>query len=165
MPKSTFIESLKRNLAALLNDQHGKKTVAPDTTDLGDGDEKQVVTADEFEYSRTAAPGKGGKIESYRPRIKLRGELLGENLTDEQEKAVRAALEDLDKEIRESDHDLHPLLPIAEHPDVRAVRAVIGNLKDEGNPTTFVAVKAIARKQGVTVTIPGDGGSVRFRKV
>ncbi|MCH7905610.1 MAG: hypothetical protein IH944_13725 [Armatimonadetes bacterium] len=166
MERSTFVESLKRNLATLLNDDDGKAILAPDTSKIRAGEE-QVVTVGDYEYSRIAAPVPGAedKTGSLRPTVTWKGAELGEGLTDEQENGVRATLKDLDTEIRESEYDLHTLLPIAEHRDVRAVRAVIEDLKDEGNPTTFVDVKAAARKLAVTVTIPGDGGNVRFRKV
>ena len=165
MATSTFVESLKRNIASLLNDDQGKAILAPDITDLGDGEEKQVITVDDCVYTRIAIPVKGGKPLSIRPKVLWKGEQLGEDLAEGIEESVRETLQELDAKVDESEHNLPALLPIEEDEDVKWLRKLIGDPQDPDNPVTLHTVVTKAKERSVTVTVSGKDGSVRLRKV
>lgn len=165
MEKSTFVESLKRNIATLLNDDHGKAVLAPDNRELGDDEVKQVITVGDFVYTRIAIPVKGGKPLSIRPKVLWKGEQLGEDLAEGIESSIRETLQELDAKVDESEHNLPQLLPTEEDEDVKALRVLLGDPQDPDNPVTLHTVATKAKELSVTLTIGGKDGSIRLRKV
>lgn len=155
--KSTLIETIKRNVAILINGEQ----LAPVTEDLGDDLERQTLEFGPVTYRRIADKSDKAKAVSIRPTLSLSGKTLGDDtLTNEEASAVREAMHKQDELLAELGYSL---LPKEDEPEVVAVKEVIGDFTDKENPATFYDVRTAAELHGVTVTISFDG-SVRLRK-